>query len=573
MKRATILIVALVAVGISAGAYYMRRGGKEPQITTAQVTRGDVVDTVGATGTLEAVTTVQVGTQVSGTVQELYADFNSIVRKGQVIARLDPSLIQTQIEQQEANVARAQAEMERLRVSLEDVRVKLTRARDLSNRSLIPKAELEAAEVNVRSTEAQLRSAQAGLTQARANFNQMRVNLDHTVIHAPIDGIVISRNVDVGQTVAASMQAPTLYLLAADLTKMKVNANIDEADVGRIRPGQVVLFRVDAYPTDDFFGTVSQIRLQPVVVQNVVTYATVIDVPNPALKLKPGMTANVTIEIARRSNVLRVPTMALRFRPTTDMFAALGQEAPPEMRGRGAAPTQTATAPSPATGTAASGPTGTQGQPVAGAATGEGSPDARRPRATGNGSRAEAGAQASGGAGADADPDARRRRFQERMQNMSPDERARFTQRMRERGFNPGQAGDGDGNPGRPQPDRGTTSPTTGPSTSLRASAQTIDQLFGPLPQTETMGRVWTFANKQLKPIRLTLGVSDGTWTELLSNDLQPGTELVTGVTIDQPAAAGAGGPRSPLMPGQRPPGFGPGGQRNAPGGGGNQRR
>jgi len=560
MKRATIVIIALVAVGISAGAYYMRRGSKEPQITVAPVTRGDVVDTVGATGTLEAVTTVQVGTQVSGTVQELYADFNSIVRKGQVIARLDPSLIQTQIEQQEANVARAQAEMERLRVSLEDARVKLTRARDLSDRSLIPKTELEAAEVNVRSTEAQLRSAQAGMTQARANLNQMRVNLDHTVIHAPIDGIVISRNVDVGQTVAASMQAPTLYLLAADLTKMKVNANIDEADVGRIRPGQAVRFRVDAYPTDDFLGTVSQIRLQPVVVQNVVTYATVIDVPNPALKLKPGMTANVTIEIARRANVVRVPTMALRFRPTTDMFAALGQEAPQELRGRAGAPAQTATAPPAAPDAGAPASTGTQGQPAAGAATDQASPNARRPQPTGNGNRAEARGQASAG-GTSADPDERRRRFQERMQNMSPEERAQFAQRMRERGFNPDQRGDGNG----------SSSPRPAATTAVGTGAQTIDQLFGPLPQTETMGRVWTFANKQLKPIRLRLGVSDGTWTELLGDDLQPGTELVTGVIIDQPAAAGAGGPRSPLMPGQRPPNMG--GQRNAPGGGGNQRR
>ena len=574
MKRATIIVIALVAVGISAGAYYMRRGNKEPQVTTAQVTRGDVVDTVGATGTLEAVTTVQVGTQVSGTVQELYADFNSIVRKGQVIARLDPSLIQTQIEQQEANVARAQAEVERLRVSLEDARVKLTRARDLSARSLIPKTELEAAEVNVRSTEAQLRSAQAGITQARANLNQMRVNLDHTVIHAPIDGIVISRNVDVGQTVAASMQAPTLYLLAADLTKMKVNANIDEADVGRIRPGQVVRFGVDAYPTDDFLGTVSQIRLQPVVVQNVVTYATVIDVPNPELKLKPGMTANVTIEIARRANVVRVPTMALRFRPTTDMFAALGQEAPQELRGRPGAPAQTATAPPTTPGAGASGSTGTQGQPATGAATGDASPNALRPRATGNGNRAQVAGQAPGGAGAD--PEERRRRFQERLQNMSPDERAQFAERMRERGLEPRQVTGGDPGSGRRQPGASPAAGTPrGSSTTVGSGAQTIDQLFGPLPQTETTGRVWTFVNSQLKPVRLRLGVSDGTWTELLGNDLQPGTELVTGVIIDQPAAAGAGGPRSPLMPGGRPPGFGGqgGGQRNAPGGGGNQRR
>jgi HlyD family secretion protein len=535
MKRATLMVVAIVVVGISAGAYYMRRGSKEPQITVAQVTRGDVVDTVGATGALEAVTTVQVGTQVSGTVQALYADFNSIVRKGQVIARLDPSLFQTQIEQQQANVARAHAEVERLRVALEDARVKLARARDLADRSLIPKTELETADVTVRSSEAQLRSAQAGLTQAGANLNQTRVNLDYTVIHAPIDGIVISRNVDVGQTVAASMQAPTLYLLAADLTKMKVNANIDEADVGRIRPGQVVRFRVDAYPTDDFLGTVSQIRLQPVVVQNVVTYATVIDVPNPELKLKPGMTANVTIEIARRSNVTRVPTMALRFRPTTDMFAAFGQESPQDMRGRAA---------------------------VAGT-TGDGSPGAQSPQPAGNGNPPEArgrgpeaGSQRPAGQGG-GDPEERRRRWQERMQNMSPDERAQFAERMRARGLDVGQGSNGNGGPAR------TPAP-------LKSSAQTIDQLFGPLPATESTGRVWTFANKQLKPIRLRLGVSDGTWTELLDNDLQPGTELVTGVVLDQPAAAGAGGPRSPLMPGQRPPNMG--GQRNAPSGG-NQRR
>jgi biotin carboxyl carrier protein len=250
MKKAAVVIGVLVAVGISARAYYIRRGDKEPQVMTAQVTRGDIVDTVGATGTLEAVTTVQVGTQVSGTVQELYADFNSIVKKGQVIARLDPALIKTQIEQQQANVERAQAEVERLRVGLEDAKVKLQRAQDLSERSLIPKAELDAAEVAVRSSEAQLRSAQAGLTQARANLNQMKVNLDYTVIHSPIDGIVISRNVDVGQTVAASMQAPTLYLLAArphedegERQHRRSRRRPDPAPASRAVPGRRLPYR------------------------------------------------------------------------------------------------------------------------------------------------------------------------------------------------------------------------------------------------------------------------------------------------------------------------------------------
>ena len=325
-----------------------------------------------------------------------------------MIARLDPSL-ETQIEQQQANVARAQA-VERLRWRSK-MPASSRPALAIFRPKPDPENELEAAEVNVRSGEAQLRSAQAGLTQARANLNQTRVNLDYTIIHSPIDGIVISRNVDVGQTVAASMQAPTLYLLAADLTKMKVNANIDEADVGRIRPGQVVRFRVDAFPTDDFFGKVSQIRLQPAVVQNVVTHATVIDVPNPELKLKPGMTANVTIEIARRSNVTRVPTMALRFRPTTDMFAALGQEPPSgDARpcGRGVGCNRHAGAASRRRGDRRRIP---------------GAP--QRPEATGNGNSTPAG------------PAEPRRRFQERMQNMSPEERAQFAQRMRERGFEP----------------------------------------------------------------------------------------------------------------------------------------
>src|SRR5436190_2075487 len=212
--------------------------------------------------------------------------------------------------------------------TLDDANTKLKRAKELSDRQLHPRSELDAADVAARAAEAQLKSSQAQITQAQASLNQNQVNLEHTVIEAPIDGLVISRNVDVGQTVAASMQAPTLFVLAADLTKMQVVANLDESDVGRIRPGQKVTFRVDAYPAETFRGTVSQVRLNPIVQQNVVTYATVIDVPNNELKLKPGMTANVNVEIARSSNVLRIPNGALRFRPTAEMYTALGQPAP-----------------------------------------------------------------------------------------------------------------------------------------------------------------------------------------------------------------------------------------------------
>jgi HlyD family secretion protein len=532
------LVVVLVVSGIGAGVYYARRGDTRPEVMSAPVTRGDIVESVSATGTLEAVTTVQVGTQVSGIIQALYADYNSIVRKGQVIARLDPSLFQTQIDQQRANLTRSEAEVERLRVQVDDARTKLTRAQGLADKQLIPASELETAEVTLRAAQAQLQSAQAQVTQSRASLNQAQVNLRHTVIEAPIDGIVISRNVDVGQTVAASMQAPTLFVIAADLTKMKVNANIDEADVGRIRPEQHVIFRVDAFPADDFEGTVSQIRLQPTTVQNVVTYATVIDVPNRELKLKPGMTANVSIEIARRTDVLRVPNLALRFRPTTDIFAALGQE-PPEDFNRAARPARSGgTGTSPAAPAPASGnstvprPRGTSGQGSAMATDGQPTPEG----------------QTRPGTGAP-DPE-RRRRAMERLQSLPPEERERAIERLR-------QSDRGQGQQAPPSAAARQQSASGSPPRAAGAgSPQTIDALFGPLPPSETSGRVWRFVDGRLTPVRVRLGVTDGTNTELIEGGLLEGAPLVTGVLLQPTPAATQGGARSssPLIP-QRGPG------------------
>ena len=332
MKRATTVLLLIAAIGAGAGAFYYRHNGNEVQVNTSSVSRGEIVDTVGATGTLQAVVTVQVGSQVSGTINWLGADFNSIVKKGQVIARLEPSLFEAEVAQAKANLIKSQADVEHNKVALTDAQQKYARTKELAARNLLPQSDLDAAKIAVDSAEAMLRSSEATVEQAKATLNQNQVNLEHSIIEAPIDGIVTQRSVDVGQTVAASMQAPTLFIIAADLTKMQVNANIDEADVGRIRPHQHVTFRVDAYPTDVFEGTVAQIRLQPVVVQNVTTYGTVIDVPNAELKLKPGMTANVKVEIARKSDTLRVPNTALRFRPTTDMFTALNQAIPPEVQ-------------------------------------------------------------------------------------------------------------------------------------------------------------------------------------------------------------------------------------------------
>jgi HlyD family secretion protein len=574
MKRALIGLLIVLAIGAGAGAIYVRRGGPEIQFIRSPISRGDIVDTVGASGTLQAVTTVQVGSQVSGNISFLGADFNSIVKKGQVIARLDPSLFDAQLQQARANLqqtranlTKAQSDLERSKVMLTDAQQKYTRAKELAAKSLLPQSDLDAAKIAVDSAQATLSSAdatvnqaQAAVSQSQASVNQNQVNLDHTVIEAPIDGIVIQRSVDVGQTVAASMQAPTLFIIAADLTKMQVNANIDEADVGRIRPGQHVTFKVDAYPTDTFEGTVSQIRLQPVVVQNVTTYGTVIDVPNAQLKLKPGMTANVKVEIAKKSDALRVPNAALRFKPSTDVFAALNQPVPPEAsntggrdrggqgRGgnRGADATATAAgAPAPA--------------PPAGAAASASTPAAAAPADAGAGQSASGGSGQGGRGGSSTGPgqagEGRRgfdpARMMERFKGMSPDDQKAFIARMKDRGQDT-SAFEKELSASGKAPAKGKGAPTA-------QSAQTIDALFAPLPSVESRGRAWLYMDHQLKPVNLRLGITDGTNTELLSGELQLNMEVVTGVTGLTPTrttATGAGS-GNPLMPAGRggPPG------------------
>jgi HlyD family secretion protein len=622
MKKLIVFVVILGALGSGAWAYYANRNRPEPQVTSLPVSRGDVLQSVQATGTLEAVTTVDVGTQVSGVVQELHADFNQIVRAGQVIARLDPSILQVQIESQRANVIRAEADLERLKVALDDARQKFTRAEAMFKKELLPRSEYEAAELAVKNAEAQIKSSEASLTQSKASLNQAQVNLGYTVIKSPIDGIVISRNVDPGQTVASSMNAPTLYVIAADLSKMQVLANIDEAEIGQMRPGQHVTFRVDAYPTDQFIGTVEQVRLQPTVVQNVVVYSTVISVPNPQLKLKPGMTANVIIEVARRSNVLRVPTAAVRFRPTEQMFQVLNQPVPPEAQrgaggrgnlaggrgggrdqggapGRGApagapsaAPPNTAPGAAPSAAPSAA-PTPQQGQPrpaapqASNTAGQGGRPPSAEARGGGDTEANRGGRGGFGGRGFDPNmsPEEREKRRQERMASMTPEQREQFMARMREReatgggqgGLNRGGQGPGGNNRGGGRGGNQTTASrdasrgmvaSVNAGTSITSGATTIDALFAPLVVAETRGRVWMFEAKQLKSTPVRLGVSDGTFSELLEGDLKEGQEvvvnMVTGLEpVNRPGQTGSG---NPLMGPQR---GGPGGGGNRGGGGG----
>jgi HlyD family secretion protein len=297
---AAVLVLALLAL------VYFRVTGRDagPKYVTAALERGTIAITVSATGALEAVTTVQVGSQVSGTISALYADFNDKVEKGQVLAQLDPTFLKAQ-------VAQAQADLDRERASTGLAKREYERALTLFEEKIVSEAERDAVLT-------QYELAKTRDKSAEANLDRVKTNLDYATIVSPIDGVVISRDVDVGQTVAASLQAPTLFTIAEDLKRMQVKASIDEADIGKVAEGQTVQFTVDAYPDKLFAGRVKQIRLAPQIVQNVVSYDVIIEVANPDLLLKPGMTANVTILVDRREDVLKAPAAALRFRPAGD---------------------------------------------------------------------------------------------------------------------------------------------------------------------------------------------------------------------------------------------------------------
>jgi HlyD family secretion protein len=302
---------------------------------TDAVTRGPVSEIVNATGDVSAIVTVNVGSQVSGIIDRLLVDFNSLVKKGELLATLDPRLFQAQLEKAEASLASAKANVEKARAAANDSARIAARQEELRKQGLISQADLDTALATRDQNAAALSAAKASVLQAKADRDMAKTNLDFTRIESPIDGIVVSRNVDVGQTVAAAFQAPTLFLIANDLTKMQILANIDEADVGKVQPGLEAKFTVDAYPGETFSGLIRDVRQAPTTIQNVVTYAAVIDAPNPDRKLRQGMTASVTITIARKEEALRVANAALRFKP--DEASAPAEPAAPQQR-QGPAP-------------------------------------------------------------------------------------------------------------------------------------------------------------------------------------------------------------------------------------------
>jgi HlyD family secretion protein len=315
LKKKNIIIGAgavLVLVIIAYLAFGRKGGG--PEFRTEPVTRGDIRQTITATGTVNAVTTVLVGTQVSGTIKSLFADFNSRVKKGQLIAQIDPAVFEAQVQQAQANLLSAQANVDKANAMLVDAKRTFERNKALFEKNLIPRSDLDTAETNYETARAQVGSAKAQVEQAKASLALDQTNLKYTRIISPVNGVVISRNVDVGQTVAASFQTPTLFTIAEDLTKMQIDTNVAESDIGVVKVGQEVEFTVDAYPDTTFKGKVGQIRKAPITVQNVVTYNVVVRVDNRDLKLMPGMTANVSIIITTRQDVLRITNAALRFR-------------------------------------------------------------------------------------------------------------------------------------------------------------------------------------------------------------------------------------------------------------------
>jgi HlyD family secretion protein len=494
MKK--IIVAAIIAILIGSGLliYYKTKNGVV-KYKTAPVQNGSLRATVTATGTVNAVKTVSVGTQVSGTLKELHVDFNSRVKKGQVIAEIDPATLQAQVDQARANVLVAKANVEKAKATLEDSKKARDRNRQLFSKSLIAKSDLDTSEATHDSNNAQVGASTAQVAQTEAALRFAETNLRYTKIVSPVDGIVVSRNVDIGQTVAASFQTPTLFTIAQDLTKMQIDTNIDEADIGKIETGQGVEFSVDAYPDNTFHGIVDQIRIAPITVQNVVTYDVVIRVDNGDLKLKPGMTANVTIIVASKDGILKIPNAALRFRPSEKEVPADSQKT---------AANRTSVRPSGPSDAATVRPS------AADKNDGESSLLAGRRgrRPSGPSDETNAGISDSGRPG--------RRRA---------------------------SAADKEGK----QPfglSDGTAARSSGPEkNNAQASSQMKQEGTQSAPRRYT---VWILENNKPKRAQVTIGISDGSFTEITSGDVREGQEIIVGTETTTPKPNNSAPPAGP---------------------------
>lgn len=575
MKK--LIVILVVAVLAAAGYFYWdsQKAPQVPQFTKVTISQGDVVEAVSATGTLQAERLVSVGSKVSGVIDELNTDFNQIVRAGQVLARVNTDLLETQVKIQEANIARQEVDLESQRVQLADLEQNLARTKELRAKQLVTQQALEAAELQVKSRQAQIKSAEQGMVQSRINLDQARLNVTEATIRSPIDGVVVNRVVDRGQTVVGSQSATKFFDIATELTSLKLEGGVDEAEIGKVRTGMRVVFTVDAYPNQDFYGEITMVRINPTVQQNVVTYTTVARVQNNDLRLKPGMTASMRIEVARRNNVMRVPAAALRFRPTNDMWTALKME-PPTPAGRGGAGRMGGNSGS---GSAAPA-SGASAQPQAAPQQASASAQAGSGRTRGGdgaanpfqGSGRTGGGRQGGGGMSNLTPEQQKQLAA--IRELPADQRAAAMAKL---GINfGGGRGGGMGRGGR-----GGNAGQTAPVTPIgQRGADSIDELFPELVRQPSRGQVYVLrpADAQhpfgkLERLDIMQGISDNTFVELVSGpaELTVGSELISNITMPwlttttTPGAAGSpfGGqqPGRGGMPGGMPGGGGGGGR------------
>ena len=595
MKKLVTVLILIAAAG--GGAYYYYTYGKtqeKPQIAQASITQGTITEVVSATGTLEALRRVDVGSQVSGVVREIYVDYNSIVRQGQLLAEIDPALLQVQVDIQNANVERQKGEIANQEVQLEDSKKQLERNQTMFDRGLSNQQSLDAAILTVKSRTTSLDSARKQLLTNQANLDQAKLNVSYTKIYAPIDGVVVERRVDRGQTVQASMSAPSFFVLATDLRALKLTAGVDEAEIGKIKPGMQVTFNVDSYGTKTFFGTVDSVRLNATTQQNVVTYPVWINAPNPQLELKPSMTASVRIVISTAENAVRVPNQALRFRPTSDMYTALGLTPPAAGQGRalgaggrggrgehnnsGGAAAPGATTPGGTAPAATPGATPGQGRQPQPQGQGQTRQPGQGQAAAGQGGEARVrggqgqGGQTPGGEGrgqfAGRGGQGGGRGFGQGGANLTPEQRAQMAAQFGGRGGGRGGRGQ------QPPAPQGPLAPLT---------AEKIDELFPGVPKRLLPGSVWLYEEgvpNKLTEVRVTTGIADNQWTELIMpSELKVGQQVLTGIILPVTARTNqnnsifnqqqqrGGGPGG--FGGQQPAGGGGGGGRGGGGGGG----
>ena len=607
MKKLITTTIILLALGGGGYTYYNSTKKPEiPEFMKVTISEGEIVEEVSATGTLQAKKSVGVGSFVSGRVEEVLVDFNDIVRKGQVLARIDTSILQSQVQIQEANIERQDLDLANQRVQLADAKRALARQKELFDKKLATQQALEAAELTVSSREAQIASAEKQMVSAKFSLDTAKTNLGYATITSPVDGVIVDKKVDPGITVQSSQSVATLFTIAEDLTLLKLEGGVDEAEIGKVRQGMTVRFGVDAYPNQTFMGEITMVRLNPTVQQNVVTYTTVAEVRNNDLRLKPGMTAQMRIEVSRRDNVKRIPAAALRFRPNNDMYAALKQE-PPTPAGRGGgrgdgagmgAPAAPGGAPAatPASTPAATAPgtgrSNTQPNQQASAAEGRGN---RQREGGGNANPFQGGERTGGGrgqgggrgGGMNMNLTPEQQKQMEAIRQLPREERAAAMAKLGI-SFGGGGRGQGAGQGGGRTGggfNRGQAGQNAPAAPLAQRNAGSIDELFPPIVRTPTRGQVYILLPPDaehkygtLKRLDVMTGISNGTFTELVSgpDELQVGTELVSNISMPWLAARTTGTTQGNPFSGQQPgrggmPGGGmPGG--GGPGGGGGGR-